>query len=76
MSGGQCFTKENRPKRRYPSRRAAKRARLDLIDIHDGSDPGRPYRCPQCDWFHLGHYPTSPAIRDSFRRRHRKAGER
>lgn len=69
MTGGVCFTKTGQAKKRYDTRAAAKRARQRDVAKFD-SDPGQPYRCPQCGWFHLGHYPTSPAIRQRLRRRH------
>lgn len=70
MTGGQCFTKDGRAKKRYDTRAEAKRARQRAIAKFD-NDPGDAYRCPQCDYFHLGHYPTNPAVRRRFRRRHR-----
>lgn len=72
MTGGRCWTKEGRPKKRYGTRRAAKQARRHFIS-ELGSDPGAPYHCSECDYFHLGHYPTSPAIRQRLRERHRRS---
>lgn len=71
MTGGQCWTKKGQPKKRYATRRAAKQARRDLIAML-GADPGAPYRCHECDWFHLGHYPTNRSIREALRARHRR----
>lgn len=68
---GQCWTKEGRPKIRYVSRRAAKQARRDLTAMFD-NDPGAPYHCTVCDYFHLGHYPTSESIRARLRQKHRR----
>lgn len=70
MTGGQCWTKDGKPKKRYDTRAAAKRARQRALAKYD-NDPGQPYRCPTCEYFHLGHYPTSQEVRRRFRRRHR-----
>ena len=70
MGGGQCWTKEGRPKKRYETRRAAKRGRARALAEFD-NDPGGPYRCTDCGYFHLGHYPTNESIRDHLRSRHR-----
>ena len=69
---GSCWTKQGKPKKRYGTRRAAKQARRHYIETL-ASDPGAPYRCPSGEYFHLGHYPTSPAIRARLRDRHRGA---
>jgi len=44
-------------KTRYPSRRFARKGRrfasgMGQIHLHI-------YRCPYCDWFHLGHLPKA-----------------
>lgn len=64
---GQCWTKRGVRKLGYGTRADAKRARTRAIERHAGSDPGTPYRCGECGLFHLGHYPTSPAIRAHLR---------
>jgi hypothetical protein len=51
----------------YRSRRLAKLARRRATHLRSGSSKYgsvRPYRCPECDLWHLGHVPTS-AIRKS-----------
>lgn len=70
--GGQCWTKQGKPKRRDVSRRDAKKARRWYIE-NLGNDPGQPYVCAVCQWFHLGHYPTSKVVRQRLRERHRSA---
>ena len=37
-----------------------------------GNDPGQPYRCPVCGYFHVGHYPADPSIREHLRKKHRE----
>jgi hypothetical protein len=64
---GECWT-EGRPKRRYDSRSEARAAAAKYPD-----EPVKPYRCSQCGYFHLGHYPTSQLVRAALRSRHREA---
>lgn len=71
----ECFTSSGKPKKRYDTRADARRAARSHEDR--GSDPGKPYRCDVCDYFHLGHYPaTGSRRRDRLRRRHRPKGDR
>jgi hypothetical protein len=70
MTGGECWTKDGRPKRRWSTRALAKTARRRYV-VEFGADPGRPYRCGRCGFFHLGHYPQTDAIRARLRSRHR-----
>lgn len=68
-----CHTTDGRPKRRWETRSAAKAALREYQKAPDHEPGTEPYRCPVCGYFHLGHYPTSPAIRAAFRARHRAA---
>lgn len=43
---------------RFPTRRQARVARRKIPT----GDPLSVYRCPECDWFHLGHRP--PRVRN------------
>jgi hypothetical protein len=67
-----CTTEDGRPKRRYDSRADAKRAVKAILDNGVSPDPARigAYRCPVCDYFHIGHYPTSQRNRAALRARH------
>lgn len=62
-----CFTAAGKPKRRYATRADAKRSARTHPE-----DGVAPYRCPTCDWFHVGHYPANPITRSQLRARHRK----
>lgn len=53
-------------KRRYSTRRGARRAR-SRTPAGDGHFAI--YRCPWCDTFHIGHAPNDPAMRDVDARR-------
>jgi hypothetical protein len=70
-----CTTEDGRPKRRYESRAEAKRAVRAILDQGTSSDPARigTYRCPVCDYFHVGHYPASQRNRAALRARHHVA---
>lgn len=64
----ECRTKEGRPKVRYLTRAAAKRAARQFP-----ADALQPYRCSVCEFFHLGHYPVDMKARTGLRARHRQA---
>ena len=68
----QCWTTAGLPKRRWTSRADAKAAlaryRNEGLDVTGQ----QPYRCPDCGYFHLGHYPTSSGIREMLRSRHQQ----
>jgi hypothetical protein len=63
------YRADGRPKMSFATRAGAKEFRERAIERH-GDDPGQPYRCPDCDSFHLGHYPTNERIRRRMRARH------
>lgn len=78
----ECITSDARPKRRYETRahanRTARRYRLlELIDALADARPAKPaakpYRCQDCGFFHIGHYPSNPSARAALRERHREA---
>lgn len=57
------------PKKRYASRAEAKAA----IKRNEKLEGCNPYRCKQCNFFHVGHYPTEPEARQGMREMHRHA---
>jgi len=50
-----CYTGAGYPKRRYETRAEAKRVARSLTQ-REGV-PVTAYKCPVCDWFHVGHEP-------------------
>jgi hypothetical protein len=68
-----CWTNQGLPKIRYNSRADAKTALRTFAAIGRDVADQHAYRCQSCSFFHIGHYPTSPAIRAAFRDRHRGA---
>ncbi len=65
----ECRNDAGQAKRRYATRRDAKNA-LRRFQPADKDLP-QPYRCQECGWFHLGHYPDNPRTRARLRDRHR-----
>lgn len=47
-------------KRAYFTRRAAKTAARSVAKL--GSPGNRPYVCPRCDYWHIGHKPTAAVL--------------
>lgn len=68
---GQCWTKDGQPKKRFRTRHDAKNSLRASTAKGRDTTGMHAYRCSECGWFHLGHYPTSPAIRKAKRAAHR-----
>ena len=66
-----CVGPTGMPKRRFNTRRDAKN-HIRFLE-HKGANVGtiQAYRCPECDWFHVGHYPTNERTREQMREAHR-----
>ena len=77
MDRSMCHTQRGVPKRRYETRRAAKQAlRWIVANVNADATAMNAYRCHECDYFHLGHYPTNPTTRSILRNKHRSHRER
>lgn len=74
MNDRRCATKDGRAKVRFDSRADAKAARRRVTERAD-IDPGKPYRCPRCGFFHLGHYPADQRTRRRFKKQHHQEAE-
>lgn len=66
-----CHTSDGKAKKRFLSRAAAKQARARYAEEGWDVSEQKPYRCRQCGWFHLGHYPSEPEAREYLRWQHR-----
>lgn len=51
---------------KIPTRKEARAARRSILAAGFG-DFGRPYLCPHCGWFHLGHAPPGASRHGSAR---------
>lgn len=64
-----CFNADGLPKKRFNTRAEAK-AFARGVSNYDGI--AQPFRCPNCGYFHNGHYPKSKKARAKLRANHRK----
>ena len=67
-----CKTTEQKPKVRYETRAEAKAALKRYAKLYELQDNYKVYRCPHCEYFHLGHYPATEEARAGLRAQHRE----
>ena len=65
-----CFTSDGKPKLRFDTRAEAKAHDRMMRARYPNNKPLEVYRCPFCDYFHLGTYPTDPEAREGKKKRH------
>ena len=69
-----CFTSNGKPKLRFNTRAEAKAWERELLERYPQNKPLGQYRCPYCDYFHNGTYPSDPEAR-AYKRGERRNGE-